>query len=457
MSRHLLVLVVLAGCCPPESAAKKVVAVPPAPETHDLALPEEAHLKNVRQLTFGGDNAEAYWSFSGDRLIFQTNKAPHKCDQIEVMNANGQGASQLVSTGKGRTTCSYFLKGDQEIIYASTHEASPECPTPPDNSKGYLWGLFDYDIYKAKPDGSDLKLLAGGPGYDAEATVCPVDGSIIFTSTRSGDLELWRMDADGGNLRQLTHTPGYDGGAFFSADCSKIVWRTSRPTGKDLDQYNELLKEKLVKPTKMDIWVGNSDGTEARQVTYLPGASFAPYFFPDGKRILFSSNFVSPRGPEFDIYAIDIDGTHLERITHAGGFDGFPVFSPDGKTLAFSSNRRDITKTATGDVYRATGAPAGEHDTNVFLADWVDQPMRVNASGNENGPPGRPSSLEVQSRIGSPASSSTSPTTRVRAAASVPRVSPPPPTWSRSNSACSAPSRACRTASGARRSTSRPK
>lgn len=397
MSRHLLFLVVLAGCCPPESAAKKVVAVPPAPETRDLALPEETHLKNVRQLTFGGDNAEAYWSFSGDRLIFQTNKQPYKCDQIEVMAASGQGKSALVSTGKGRTTCAYYLKGDREILYASTHEAGPECPTPPDNSKGYLWGLFDYDIYKAKPDGSDVKTLAAAPGYDAEATVCPVDGSIIFTSTRSGDLELWRMDADGGNLRQLTHSPGYDGGAFFSADCSKIVWRASRPTGKDLDQYNELLQQKLVKPTKMDIWVANADGTEARQVTYLPGASFAPYFFPDGKRILFSSNFVNPRGPEFDIYAIDIDGTHLERITHAAGFDGFPVFSPDGKTLAFSSNRRDITKTTNGDIYRATGGPAGEHDTNVFLADWVDQPMRVNASGNENGPQ-RPSSLEVQSQ-----------------------------------------------------------
>ncbi len=393
-----MLLVVLAGCCPPESAAKKVVAVPPAPESRDLALPEETHLQNVRQLTFGGDNAEAYWSFSGDRLIFQTNKAPYKCDQIEIMNASGQGKSQLVSTGKGRTTCAYFLKGDQEILYASTHEASPECPTPPDNSKGYLWGLFDFDIYKAKPDGSDLRTLAAAPGYDAEATVCATDGSIIFTSTRSGDLELWRMDADGGNLRQLTHTPGYDGGAFFSADCSKIVWRASRPTGKDLEQYNELLKQKLVKPTKMDIWVANADGTEARQVTYLAGASFAPFFFPDGKRILFSSNFVNPRGPEFDIYAIDVDGTHLERITHAGGFDGFPVFSPDGKTLAFSSNRRDVKQTAAGDVYRVSGTPAGEHDTNVFLADWVDQPMRVNASGNENGPPGRPSSLETQSQ-----------------------------------------------------------
>ncbi|HUS28523.1 MAG TPA: M20/M25/M40 family metallo-hydrolase [Kofleriaceae bacterium] len=374
MKRHLL-LVIVAACCPPEAAKPKITTVtPPAPDTKELAAPGETHLKNVRQLTFGGDNAEAYWSFSGDRLIFQTNHQPHKCDQIEVMPSTG-GPAKLVSTGKGRTTCSYFLKGDQEIIYASTHEVSAECPTPPDMSKGYLWGLFDYDIYKAAPDGSNLRKLAPAPGYDAEATVCGKDGSIVFTSMRSGDLELWRMDADGGNLRQLTNLPGYDGGAFFSADCSKLVWRSSRPQGNDLDAYKQLLAQNLVKPTKMDIWVANGDGTEAHQVTYLPGASFAPFFFPDGKRILFSSNFKNPRGPEFDIYAIDIDGTHLEQITNAPGFDGFPVFSPDGTKLAFSSNRQDVV----GGKYRATGAPAGEHDTNVFVAEWVNSPPPTGA------------------------------------------------------------------------------
>ena len=370
--RRILLMVVVAGCCPPpKPAVKTTTTTQSAPEARDLALPEEVHLKNLRQLTFGGDNAEAYWSFSGDRLIFQTNHAPYKCDQIEVMPSTG-GPAKLVSTGKGRTTCSYFLQGDQEIIYASTHEVSPECPTPPDMSKGYLWGLFDYDIYKANPDGSNLRKLAPSPGYDAEATVCPKDGSIIFTSMRSGDLELWRMDADGNNLRQLTNLPGYDGGAFFSSDCSKIVWRSSRPQGKDLEDYKALLAQNLVKPTKMDIWVANGDGTEAHQVTYLPGASFAPFFTPDGNRILFSSNFKNPRGPEFDIYAINIDGTNLEQITFAPGFDGFPVFSPDGKRLAFSSNRQDVVN----GKYRATGTPAGEHDTNVFVADWVDAPAK---------------------------------------------------------------------------------
>jgi membrane-associated protease RseP (regulator of RpoE activity) len=364
----------LAGCCPARPA--RTAAAPRAPasaEVKDLATAQETHLHNLHQLTFGGDNAEAYWSFAGDRLIMQTNHAPYKCDQIEELTV-ATGQSHLVSTGKGRTTCSYFLKGDQEIIYASTHEASPSCPTPPDMSKGYYWGLFDYDIYRANADGSHLRKLTSEKGYDAEATVCPVDGSIVFTSIRSGDLELWRMDVDGKNVKQLTSTPGYDGGAFFSADCSKIVWRSSRPQGKDLEEYKALLAQNLVKPTKMDLYIANADGSDARQLTYLPGASFAPFFFPDGKRVIFASNYLAPRGPEFDLFAIDIDGSHLERITYAPGFDGFPMFSPDGKTLAFSSNRRDVVKRDKGEVYRLTGGPAGEHDTNVYVAEWVEHP-----------------------------------------------------------------------------------
>jgi Tol biopolymer transport system component len=388
--KRAITLFVLAACSPPEAAKTAAAPRPAGPEVKDLALPQETHLRNLHQLTFGGNSAEAYWSFAGDRLIMQTDHAPYKCDQIEELDVATR-QTRLVSTGKGRTTCSYFLKGDQEIIYASTHEASPACPTPPDMSKGYNWGLFDYDIYRANADGSNLRKLTSEPGYDAEATVCPVDGSIVFTSIRSGDLELWRMDADGKNAKQLTSAPGYDGGAFFSADCKKIVWRSSRPQGKDLEAYQALLKEHLVKPTKMDLYIANADGSDARQLTYLPGASFAPFFFPDGKRVIFASNYLAPKGPEFDLFAIDIDGTHLERITYAGGFDGFPMFSPDGKTLAFSSNRRDVVKGAKGDTYRLTGGPAGEHDTNVFVAEWVGSPA---------GPAGesraRPTSLETE-------------------------------------------------------------
>ena len=385
MFRRIIFLAAFAGCCPPEPT-KTAKVVDRAPEARELALPEEHHLKNMKQLTFGADNAEAYWSFSGDRLIFQTNRPPYKCDQIEMMPSSG-GPSKLISTGKGRTTCSYFLKGDQEIVYASTHEASPACPPPPDMSKGYNWGLFEYDIYRANADGSNLRKLTDTPGYDAEATVCPVDGTILFTSIRSGDLELWRMDADGKNPRQLTNTLGYDGGAVWSPDCTKIAWRASRPTSEqDIAKYKDLLAQHLVQPTKMDLWVANADGSEARQITYLPGASFGPAFTPDGKRLIFSSNYLNPRGPEFDLYLIDLDGEHLERVTYAPSFDGFPMFSPDGKKLAFSSNRRDVvpgdrklraegalaSPPTGGDVYRMTGGVAGEHDTNVFVADWVE-------------------------------------------------------------------------------------
>src|SRR5688500_5721861 len=177
-------LLAFAACCPPDVATTKVTTpTPPKPETpvepatppraewKELALPEEIHLKNIRQLTFGGDNAEAYWAFGGDRLILQSNRKPVECDQIELIDTKG-GEPKLVSTGKGRTTCAYFLKGDKEIVYASTHEAGPKCPTPPDMSKGYLWGLFGFDIYRANADGTNLRKLTNEKGYDAEATVC---------------------------------------------------------------------------------------------------------------------------------------------------------------------------------------------------------------------------------------------------------------------------------------------
>ncbi len=392
--KRAAVFVVVASCCPPDAVKTTTTTTQPKEPPKELALPAEVHLKNVRQLTFGGDNAESYWSFSGDKLIMQTNRKPYECDQIEILPLKGgkAGVPKLVSTGKGRTTCSYFLKGDKEIIYASTHEASPTCPTPPDNSRGYMWGLFEYDIYKANADGTNLvNLTPNTPGYDAEATVCPVDGSILFTSTRTGDSELFRMDADGKNVKQLTSALGYDGGAFFSADCKKIVWRSSRPAaGKETDDYKALLAQNLVKPTQMDLFVANADGSDARQVTYLPGAEFGPYFFPDGKRIIFSSNYQNPRSGEFDLFAIDVDGSNLEQITFTGGFDGFPMFSPDGKTLAFSSNRRDVIKGKDGtETYRLTGGAAGVHDTNLFLADWVEGARKPEKPAEETAAAGR--------------------------------------------------------------------
>jgi Tol biopolymer transport system component len=325
-----------------------------------LIAPGEIRFRNLRQLTFGGENAEAYWSFDTHRLVFQAHGEGQGCDRIYQMEVKQERPTpQPVSSGKGATTCAFFLPGDDEVIYASTHEGGDACPPRPDMSQGYVWALHQtYDIFKLNLRTQEQRKLTDTGGYDAEATVCGKDGSIVFTSVRDGDLELYRMDRDGQNVKRLTSTPGYDGGAFFSADCSKIVWRASRPSpGKELEDYQRLLSQNLVRPSKLELWVANADGTEARQVTYLGAASFAPFFHPSGNRILFSSNYPNPRGRAFDIWAIDVDGTHLERITHSPGFDGFPMFSPDGRMLAFSSNR-------------AT-AP-GRNDTNVFVAEWVE-------------------------------------------------------------------------------------
>ena len=355
----LVGLAAVVSACGQGPAAASATATPTRTTPPALVAPasSEPHLRDLRQLTFGGENAEAYWSFDGTQLTLQAHQG-EGCDQIYHLRPGA--APTRISNGKGATTCSYFLPGDREVIYASTHLAGDACPPKPDHSQGYVWALYDsYEIFRANADGSNVRQLTHSPGYDAEATVCKKDGSIVFTSDRDGDIELYRMNADGSNVRRLTHTPGYDGGAFFSEDCSKLVWRASRPKGPALDEFRKLLGQHLVRPTKLELYVGDADGGNATQVTYLNGASFAPFFYPGAQRIIFSSNHGDPKGRDFDLWAINTNGTGLERITTAPGFDGFPMFSPDGKTLAFSSNR-------------AT-AP-GQHDTNVFLASWQDEP-----------------------------------------------------------------------------------
>ena len=363
MSRTAIFALLITVACSP--ASKVPVETPPKDPPvkpgKELRHKGEVHLANIKQLSAGGENAEAYWSFGGKQLIFQTTRPPFGCDQIMTMPADGSAKPKLVSTGKGRTTCAYFLPGDKEIVYSSTHERmGPACPPKPGHAQGYVWPLHAFDIYRANADGSNLRKLTDTPHYDAEATVCPIDGSIIFTSTRDGDLELYRMDSDGKNVKRLTNTPGYDGGAFFSTDCKQIIWRASRPRGRSLADYKRLLGKKLVRPTRLEIFVANADGSNARQITYLKSASFAPYLHPSGKRVLFSTNYPNPRGREFDIWAINTDGTQLERITHAPGFDGFPMFSFDGKKLAFASNRNQ-------------GKPG---ETDVYVADWVESPAK---------------------------------------------------------------------------------
>jgi len=317
----------------------------------------EKHLANIKMLTDEGENAEAYLSFDEKRLIYQTSHGNIKCDQIFTMNIDGSD-KKMVSTGFGKTTCSYFLPGDKKIIYSSTHLADKNCPPPPDYSKGYVWKLYDsFDVFSANADGSDLKQLTFTKGYDAESTVSPVGDKIVFTSMRDGDPEIYVMDIDGSNQTRLTHEKGYDGGPFFSLDGSKIVFRASRPkTEKELADYNDLVQNGLVRPTALELYVMDADGKNIQQVTNLGKASFAPFFFPDAKRIIFASNVNSENGRNFDLYKVNVNGTGLEQITFNDTFDGFPMFTKDGKHLVFASNRFNKK----------------EGDTNIFIADWIE-------------------------------------------------------------------------------------
>ena len=352
MNRPVCVAALLAAST---VAACSSPAPEPEPEVPSLALPDEIHVSNVRQLTFSGQNAEAYFSFNGQWLSFQST-AEHACDHIYTMRVDGS-ERRLVSTGKGRTTCAHYTTDGRSIIYASTHLGDDACPPEPDFAalRAYVWPIYDtYDIFRVDVDGSNLVRLTDTPGYDAEGTIGP-DGTIVFTSVRDGDMDIYVMAGDGSNVRRLTDMPGPDGGAFFSADGSKIVFRGRHPgPGEELDKYKDFLLKALWEPTSLEIYVMDADGGNLQQVTSLGAASFAPFFTPDGTRIIFSSNHHVAGGREFDLFLINADGTGLEQVTFSPEFDGFPMFSPDGTKLVFASNRN--------------AAVAGE--TNLFLADW---------------------------------------------------------------------------------------
>ncbi len=337
------------------------------PAADTLHYPEEIHFKNLRQLTFGGDNAEAYFSFDGKWLVFQkTNpKENLACDQIFIAKVPASPSEKfepkMISSGKGRTTCAAFTKDGKHIIYASTHLGGEECPPVPDRSKygnKYIWPLYDsYDIFLADLNGKIIKQLTNTPGYDAEGTLSPDGKTLLFTSTRDGDIDLYIMDLKSGKTKRITNQIGYDGGAWFSPDGNKIIWRASRPkTETEIKEYKELLKENLVAPTNMEVWVSNADGSNARQVSNFGQANWAPAYMPDNKHIIFASNHEYKRGFPFNLYTMNEDGSGLKKISRDKGFDAFPMFSADGKKIVFCSNRNN----------------GGTRDTNIFIADWID-------------------------------------------------------------------------------------
>ena len=348
-----------------EDLAPKALVVP--------AHQAERHLKNIRQLTVGRQNAEAYFSFSGTKLIFQsTNDWVKETDATTLKSADaGLGCYQmyvmdldsdrvrLVSTGAGATTCGYFFLGDRRLLYSSTHASGPNCPPKPKREGAYRWALDDYDIYAVNIDGQELQRLTSTPGYDAEATISPDGKTIVWTSVKDGDLDLYAMNLDGSKPRRLTHEIGYDGGAFFSPDSKRIVYRAAHPTDQaEIDKYQDLLRQGLVEPGQLEIFVMNADGSGQRLVTSNGASNFSPFYFPDGKRIIFSSN-IETKGeggrPSFHLYLIGDDGAGLERLTFDGQFNSFPMFSPDGTKLVWVSDRQ-------------TKVPG---EFNVFLADWV--------------------------------------------------------------------------------------
>jgi Tol biopolymer transport system component len=320
-----------------------------------LLAQQPRHFDHLKQLTTGGSNGESYWSPDSQRIIFQSTRDGRQCDQEYIMNADGSN-QHMISTGKGATTCGYFMSDNRHILYASTHEANPSCPMPPDHSKGYVWAVHPgFDIYMATDDGKIVKKLTDTPGYDAEATVNFKTKKILYTSLASGDLELWTMSEDGSGKKRITNVEGYDGGAVFSRDGSKMVWRAYHPdTPEKKAAYQALLKQNLTTPMKMELWLANGDGSNAKQITNYGCASFAPTFTPDGKKILFASNRHKCDSSLFELYLINLDGSGLEQVTDYGKFTSFPEFSPDGKQLIFSSSYQG----------------KGNYEFNIFRADW---------------------------------------------------------------------------------------
>lgn len=347
----MCVLALTAGCTNTPPASTDIST---SPARVVLPLPTERHFRSLKQITFGGENAEAYFSHDGNWLTLQSTREGRTCDQQYIMRIDGS-AARRISDGRGKTTCGWFFPGDKRLFFASTSAHDSTCPPKPDPSKGYVWALDRYDIYTVNRDGSGLKRLTHYDVYTAEGVLSPDGKKIVFTSLKDGDLEVYTMNADGTNVKRLTFTPGYDGGAWWSPDGKQIVYRANHPTDSaELRNYRDLLDQRLVRPAKVELYLMNADGSNQRQITHLGGANFGPSWTPDGKRIIFASNYKNPRSGNFDLYLVNPDGSGLEQLTFDEAFDGFPMFSPDGKKLVWASNRQD--------------EKSGE--TNLFIADW---------------------------------------------------------------------------------------
>jgi TolB protein len=349
MSKKLLIVAALLGA----AACQRAPGVARAPE------PGEGRLSNLRQITFGGENAEAYWSADGKYITFQSTRDGRTCDQQYVMNADGSNITR-VSDGRGKTTCGWFLPGSDRLFFSSSTAHDDACPAKPDPSAGYVWPLDKYDFYTANRDGSDMRRLTNYDVYTAEGVLSPDGTKIVFTSLKDGDLDIYTMNVDGTDVRRLTNTPGYDGGPWWSPDGKRIVYRAHHPKDSvELRQYQDLLKQGMIRPSKVELFVMNADGSNQRQVTNLGGANFGPSWTPDGTKIIFSTNFVAPRSGNFDLYLVSAEANmagpdQLEQITFQGTFDGFAMFHPNGKQLLWASNR-----------YASTPG-----ETNLFIADF---------------------------------------------------------------------------------------
>jgi Tol biopolymer transport system component len=311
----------------------------PALSAEEVTRLESQHLKAIRQVTYGLARAgEGYFSPDGRSIIFQA--VPHfpasiyhrsKPDedgyQIFLAELNENAAAKLVSTGKGRCTCSFFHPNGKSILFASTH-LSPsdeaERPKGPAYSRTarYRWEFPEsMDIFAADLDGHGLVRLTDAPGYDAEGSYSPDGSQIVFTSFRDGDAEIYIMNADGTNARRITRAKGYDGGPFFSPDGKRIIYRSDR-------RNNDLLQ----------IYINNPEGTAERALTSNEFVNWGPFWHPDCRHIVYAT---SKHGhSNYEIYLMDVDTGREERITYHEGFDGLPVFNPDGKRLMWTSSGR---------------------------------------------------------------------------------------------------------------------